>query len=184
MTATLYFVRHGEAAGSWDESKDPGLSDLGKEQAVQAALELQGLTSPVKLFSSPLLRARETAIPLEEKWQKKAKIKPEITEIPSSDVPFEQRREWLGKVMAGRWDEQSDALNSWRQNIVEIARNSEEDCIFFCHFMVINAIVGEVEGRQETVLFRPDNGSITRISADNGQLSLIERGREAITVIR
>lgn len=184
MTATLYFVRHGEAAGSWDESKDPGLSELGKKQALQAALELQSFTSPVALYTSPLQRARETAIPLEEKWQQKAEVKSEITEIPSTDVPFEQRRNWLSKVMGGRWEEQSEALKNWRQNILDIARNSEVDCIFFCHFMVINAIVGAVEDRAETVIFKPDNGSITRISAENGQLSLIERGREAITVIR
>ncbi|MCG8492981.1 MAG: histidine phosphatase family protein [Sneathiellales bacterium] len=184
MTATLYFVRHGEAAGSWDQSKDPGLSDLGKEQARQAALELQQFTSPVELYSSPLRRARETAVPLEETWRLKADIKSEITEIPSNDIPFDQRRSWLSKVMGGKWEDQSDVLNVWRQNILDIARRRETDCIFFCHFMVINAIVGAVEGQSDTVIFKPDNGSITRILADKGQLSLIERGREAITVIR
>ena len=31
----IFLIRHGEAAQSWDQSADPGLSELGKEQALE-----------------------------------------------------------------------------------------------------------------------------------------------------
>jgi len=34
---SIYLVRHGEAAASWGESSDPGLSELGWQQAEDAA---------------------------------------------------------------------------------------------------------------------------------------------------
>jgi len=42
----IFLVRHGEAAASWGESPDPGLSELGRRQAeVAAALLKQSQTN-------------------------------------------------------------------------------------------------------------------------------------------
>ena len=62
----IYLVRHGEAAASWGQSPDPGLSELGHEQARNAAHALQPLLAGAEpvLISSPLARALETAAPL------------------------------------------------------------------------------------------------------------------------
>ncbi len=184
MGVTLYLVRHGEAASSWDEDPDPGLSDTGAEQARQAADSLSKLDEPVRLLSSPLKRARETAHPLEKRWGQRADIVPHIAEIPSRHIAFSDRRAWLTDVMSGHWAGQEDVLLNWRAGIIEYLRQQTENAVLFTHFMVINAVVGHIEGADKVLLFRPDNASITRISLDNGQLSLIERGREAITVVR
>ena len=61
----IYLVRHGEAAASWGQSADPGLSELGQQQAEQAASHLLAtVPQDLQLISSPLARALETAQPL------------------------------------------------------------------------------------------------------------------------
>ena len=58
----IFLVRHGEAAASWGEATDPGLSDKGREQAECAADELASMLGDyTTIVSSPLLRAQETA---------------------------------------------------------------------------------------------------------------------------
>lgn len=183
MSVTLYLVRHGEAASSWGDIPDPGLSELGRAQARGTAEKLASFTDPIDILSSPLLRAQETAIPLEEKWNKKAKIIPAVSEIPSNHIPYSQRKAWLGDVMKSQWPSQSDILHNWRNAILALINDRREDAVIFSHFMVINSIVGHISANDEMVNFRPDNGSITKISLLNSQLELIERGREAITVV-
>jgi len=179
----LYLVRHGEAASSWGNVPNPGLSELGRVQAADAATEIEKLTGPIDIVTSPLLRAQETAIPLEEKWGKKADIISSVSEIPSSHIPFEQRKSWLGEVMASDWSVQSKILQEWRNGILDMISSKGEDVVIFSHFMVINSIVGYISGSDKMVSFRPDNGSITQITIQNGQLKLIEQGREAVTVV-
>ena len=65
----LLIVRHGEASASWEESTDPGLSDLGIVQAEECAntlIKLEGIEN-YDLKSSPLKRAIETGTKLKEK---------------------------------------------------------------------------------------------------------------------
>ena len=38
----IFLIRHGEAAQSWDQSADPELSELGKEQALECFNTLHG----------------------------------------------------------------------------------------------------------------------------------------------
>ena len=58
--ATLYLVRHGQAAASWGEEPDPGLNALGHGQAARMAAALAAL-GPMPIMISPLRRTRETA---------------------------------------------------------------------------------------------------------------------------
>lgn len=61
--AKIYLVRHGQAASGWGLEEDPGLDDLGRSQARDAAQKLAPL-GPLPILSSPKARARETASPL------------------------------------------------------------------------------------------------------------------------
>ncbi len=183
MPSTICLVRHGEAASSWDQDPDPGLSEKGRVQARKIADQMQS-EKAVRLVSSPLKRAQETSAPLAELWQRQINIAPQIAEIPSHHIPFEERRAWLNEVMQKAWRDQSDTLKNWRQTILDFVSGLDEDAVLFSHFMVINAIVGAVEDDDNVMIFRPDNCSVTRISVHDGRLSLIERGHEAITVVR
>lgn len=179
----LYLIRHGEAAAKWTEEDDPGLSALGRVQAEEAAARLAALP-PVPLKSSPLLRARETAAPLSARWGAGVAIIPEVAEIPSPGIVLARRHEWLMKIMAGGWGEAGEALGRWRRDLVETLTRQREDCAIFSHFVAINAAVGAATGDDAVISFRPDNASITILETDGAGLFLVERGREAETIVR
>ena len=69
----IFLIRHGEAAQSWDQSADPGLSELGKEQALECFNTLHGNEDLNKfnLVSSPLKRAQETSLHFKKNLDKK-----------------------------------------------------------------------------------------------------------------
>ena len=68
----IILIRHGEASLSWQNSRNPGLSDLGNMQARSVAEMIIGMnTENFSIISSPKKRALETARPLAYKTQKK-----------------------------------------------------------------------------------------------------------------
>ena len=81
----IYLVRHGRASAGWDTDIDPGLDDLGRQQAEETAIILAQL-SPMKLVSSPMLRCQQTAGFLSAKWDN-ANVNVESlgTELPPPD---------------------------------------------------------------------------------------------------
>jgi broad specificity phosphatase PhoE len=179
----LYMVRHGQAAATWGEAHDPGLSEQGRTEAEAAAREL-GLRDPMLLLSSPLARARETAAPLERLWQSHARIEPGIAEVPSPDIPIETRGEWLRGIMMGAWS-QADAMRQfWRGEVVATLLRQQRDAVLFSHFVAINVAVGAALNDDRVTLFTPANASITVFDVANGRLTLVEKGREAETVVR
>lgn len=184
VSITIYLVRHGEAAESWDQALDPGLSDKGMVQAREMAARLNGEIAPSCLYSSPLNRTRETAQPLADLWQDTAIIAPELAEVPSAGLDLGNRRAWLTKVMGGKWTQQSEHLQGWRSAILDFTRKQTTDAVFVTHFVVINAIISAIEGSDDVVVFRPNHCSITRIRLSGGAMSIIEKGQEAVTVVK
>lgn len=184
MSTTIYLVRHGEAAESWDQALDPGLSERGVTQAHEMAVRLDAEIAPANLYSSPLNRTQDTAQPLADLWQVGAIIAPELAEVPSAGLDLGNRRAWLTNVLEGVWSEQSEHLRTWRSTILDFIAKQMQDAVFVTHFVVINAIVGALEGRDDVIVFRPDHCSITKISISGGTMSLIEKGQEAVTVIK
>lgn len=180
----LYFVRHGQASSSWDQSSDPGLSVLGHQQASDVAREIADSLPTARLISSPLRRAQETATPLQDLWKSAPKVEPTIAEIPSTGIPFEDRRAWLTNLMKSDWSEQPDNLIQWRRGILDVLTAQKEDTVFFTHFMVLNVIVGSLTKTEKIVSFRPDNCAITKVELSDRGLELMDKGREAVTVVR
>jgi broad specificity phosphatase PhoE len=178
--AKIYMVRHGKAASSIDGHLDPGLDELGREQAQTTAAELTGL-GPLAIYSSPLARARQTAEPLAERWSSEIAIEPRVAEIPFPTTDLAVRSEWLGKAMAGTWADLSTDLLQWRQDLVDCVRALSEDSVVFCHFIAINVAVGAAQGDDRMVHFAPDNGSVTILSNDAGSLEVLQLGRSART---
>ena len=80
---TLVVVRHGRTA--WNHERrvqgqlDPGLDDVGRQQASRVAPVLAGLR-PAALWSSDLLRARETTGQLERATGLRASLDPRLRE--------------------------------------------------------------------------------------------------------
>ena len=67
--ARLYMIRHGLASAGWDGDADPGLADDGRQQAEAVAAQVKALVAePAPIFTSPLKRCQETAVPLAAAW--------------------------------------------------------------------------------------------------------------------
>ncbi|MBU2648236.1 phosphoglycerate mutase family protein [bacterium] len=177
---TIYLVRHGKAAAGWDTDLDPGLDNLGRNQADKAAQSL-AVIGPLAIISSPLARTRETAIPLAAKWHCDPRIEPRITEIPSPTDNLSERAGWLRGVMGDKWCNLDQDLRNWRQGVIEAVQGLEQDTVIFSHFIAINVVAGAAEGNEQVVVFLPDNGSITIIETRADGFRMVERGAEAGT---
>lgn len=173
-------VRHGKAAAGFDGHRDPGLDEVGREQAEATALALAPL-GPLPIYSSPLARARETAAPLAARWNMAPEIETRVAEIPSPTDDLRERARWLGGIMGKRWSNLPEELHAWRRDMIECVAGYTGDCVVFCHFIAINVVVGAATGADTMISFRPDNGSVTRIGVENGRLGLIELGSEGAT---
>jgi len=180
--ATLFLVRHGRAAAGFGVHHDPGLDDLGRTQAASAANVLAPL-GPLAIYSSPLARARETAIPLAERWGVEPVIEHRVAEIPSPTDDLAQRAVWLRDAMQGRWRALPADLQRWRHALIERLLAIDEDSVVFCHYVAINVAVGAATADDRLVCFRPDNGSITRLANNDRRLRVIELGRESETLV-
>jgi broad specificity phosphatase PhoE len=175
----LYLVRHGRAEAGFGESMDPGLDALGREQAQEAAAKLVAL-GPLRILSSPLMRAQQTAAPLAALWNATPVIEPAVAEIPSpKGMSLEERVTWLRKLMAGAWREAPRDLAEWREHCVATVAAVPRDTVIFSHYVAINVIFGAATGDDRVVAFSPDNCSITIFETDGARLRLVDKGNEA-----
>ena len=186
----IYLVRHAKPAATWSEDRDPGLDAIGLEQADATALELSKRTSPLAILTSPLQRCRETARPLETRWQSNARTFLAVAEIPSPPLSLSDRHKWLVEAMSGTWQRmqetappQSPDFLSWRADLLNAVLRISEDSVIFSHFIAINAIVGAAIGSDAVVSFRPDHASVTIVDTGTGRFEIIEKGREAVTTV-
>ena len=186
----IYLVRHGRAAAGWDDDPDPGLDAVGREQASETARRLAEL-APMSLVSSPLRRCQETAAFLSALWDGRSiTVEPLVSEIPSPDgVPLGQRVPWLRAAMAGTWSDLGHRYTDFRDAVVAYIASRPQDTVVFSHFIAINAVIGACLGDDRVVIDSLDNASVTIVetSAQSGggaPLRLVERGRQANTLIR
>jgi broad specificity phosphatase PhoE len=181
----VHLVRHGRAAAGWDTDPDPGLDDLGRSQALEAAVML-GALAPCALVSSPLRRCQETAAPLAERWAGPVAIEPRVAEIPSPDgVPMGERVDWLRAAMQGTWADLGERYTTFRDGIIVALAELPTDTVVFSHFVAINAVIGAATNDDRLVIRSLDNCSITVVEIDaDRSVRLLAGGHEADTLIR
>lgn len=181
----LLIVRHGEASASWEESSDPGLSDLGIFQAEECSnmlIKVKGIEN-FDLKSSPLRRAIETGTKLKEKLNKDLFIDPVFTEIPSPGIPLNKRQQWLKEIFNKNINELEKPQLNWRESIISRIREIKNPTIIFSHFMVINTIVSYAKNYHSMVHFYPDNCSITELDVNHEKIELVNLGTQLSTHI-
>lgn len=186
VTTLVHLVRHGRAAAGWDVDPDPGLDDVGHQQAAATAASLAELDRRV-IVSSPLRRCRETASHLARIWgDVPITIESAVAEIPSPEgIPMGERVPWLRRTMAGSWAELDPRYLDFRDGVVSWLRERREPTVVFSHFIAINVVIGHCLGDDRLVIDSLDNASVTVVEvADDGRLRLVERGRQAETLIR
>lgn len=175
----LYLVRHGEAASGYAQSADPGLSAKGQAQA-QTLAERLVPWPPMTIWSSPLLRAQQTAHPLAVSWSRKPVIEPRVSEIPAPDGDnLAGRGVWLQTFMTSHWRDAPAELQAWRSSVIGALTSIQEDTIVFTHFVAINVAAGAATGQDKVTCFMPDNASLWSLEVVGGKLLLSAMGAQA-----
>ncbi len=175
----IFLVRHGEAAASWGDHPDPGLSELGHRQAAAVAQQLQQLGA-VRAVCSPMQRCRETARPFELLTGMAATVEPVVSEIGTPDGVTD-RVAWLRGFMAGSWLDEGRFHAGWRDRIAGVVLDLVPFTAVFSHYVAINAAVSAITGDPRTTVFKPGHCSITQIETGPGGARVIEYGSQAAT---
>ena len=181
---TIYLVRHGLAAAGV-EDLDPGLSEVGHQQARATAEALGSVRSP-RLVVSPLRRTRETAHPIEAVLALSAEIRDEVAEVFDPSMPADERTKMLPTFMAGNWSDQNDVLRAWRRRCIDailefsLASSADDsDLVIVSHYIAICVAIGAASGDDRVVPVPVANCSITSFQAGHGELTLLEAGSTA-----
>ena len=166
----VIFIRHAEASNSWGNHPDPGLSDNGKNQSTELInhpelIELDDYS----FISSPKLRAIETAKPLAEKFKKELIIENIFTEIPSLNIEPDKKQEWLKNILQMNKNDLPENITKWKDNIISKTKAFSQDSVVFTHFIVINALLSELNSETKLLYFYPDYTSIVKITIEDGE---------------
>jgi len=170
---------------------DPGLAERGVAQAarVTAALEHDRVDA---VYSSPALRALETAAPLAAALGLKVVVEPGIAEFDThhaSYVPVEELKEnqdprWLALKRGDLYDIGIDPV-AFRARVVEAveriaAAHPGGRAVLFTHSGATNAAAGSFLGQERPIWFAPAYCSINRLAVSRdgrrGVVSLNETG--------
>ncbi len=157
---------------------------LGRRQAAAMADALAPL-GPLPVIASGLLRCRETAEVLCERWRTGPLVDSRVEEIPTpAGMGLADRVEWLRGVMSGRWSTDAPALGEWCDEVVECLLALQGDTVVVTHFVAINVAVGRATDDDRVVCFLPDNCSRTVLDNAGGRLRVVELGMQAATEVR
>jgi broad specificity phosphatase PhoE len=176
--ARLFLVRHGEPADEWGSGRDPGLSRFGRSQVDHCAQRLAEL-GPMKVVSSPLKRAQESAAPAAKLLRQSVTLEPRIGEVqPSAGVTDVKAwmRENFSAISAKKWTDIDPRLQQWREGVLAAVRAINADTAMFTHYVAINVIMGAALQNDATATCRPDFASITEFKVERGDIQLVYLG--------
>ena len=179
----IWLVRHGEAAASFDQDVDPPLSDLGREQAAGSAECLSGcVPHDARLLTSPKLRAIQTGEPFAALRKSALNIDRRFIELPSPGA-LTERKEWIQRVLKGRWSELPKSVHDWQRDIVATIEALQTPTVIFSHFLVINTVAAYMSGEDKVLQCLPANGSVHHLRVDEGSWQWVERGEMLQSVV-
>lgn len=176
MKARLRLVRHGDASSA--DAADPGLSVLGIRQALGLRATMAG--TPERLVTSPLIRARETALPLADAFTLERHVEADYGELPWRDgQTAAERSDELVRMYHACWTDLDDGRRGWRERLIDRALSETGDVVIVSHFIAINALVGAATGDDRILLFRPANASVTELALNgDGRLRVVSLGSQ------
>jgi broad specificity phosphatase PhoE len=190
---TLLLVRHGETDwnrdGRWQGQSDTPLNEVGREQAVRVAEELDGIDV---VYSSDLARARETAeivaerlgldVELDERLRERSFGAWEGKTGPEIEAEFRDAHErWLAGDGPGADDAEAFASFGARvESFVEdvLMRHPDETVLVVAHggsIRVIHALAGGLDYvRDHRSIPAVPNCTVSRYGARDGKLTPID----------
>lgn len=189
----LILIRHGLPVRQELESgrADPPLSATGHRQASLVAQWL----APVNIdavYSSPMIRARQTAEPYAQLAGQAAVIHDGVEEFDreaSRYIPVEQLKEedyaaWqaLASDFAGKLDQQLKSFGTTVVKAMEeiIESHKSQTAVVFCHGGVINVWASHVLGMPRRMFFEPVYTSVHRfLCAGTGERNIVSLNETA-----
>lgn len=185
----LILVRHGlperiENAGG---PADPPLTKVGRQQAEAAAqwLKTEALS---ELYVSPMVRARQTAEPLERALGREAIVERGVREFDaeeSSYIPVEElqqdKKRWK-KYLAEESTVDRSAFSAEVVDALEaiVAANRGGTVAVVCHGGVINVWAAHILGLAPKMFINPTYTSINRfMAASSGERSIVSLNETA-----
>ncbi len=171
MPTELIIVRHGDPTTGGVE--DPPLSDLGRRQAMATAERLVGLEVEA-IYVSPLRRARESAEPVGRVLGLDPIVDDRVAEFDHGQIYYSEKHAEqmdaetaVAKLAALQSPEFRDRVLGGFEAIE--AAHPDGTAVVVCHGGVISTMVGAAV-YNHSLIFLPQNGSITRIRAHTGGL--------------
>ena len=179
----IWLVRHGEAAASFDQDTDPPLSDLGREQAARSADRLSRcVPDEAQLLTSPKLRALQTGEPFAVLRKSALDIDRRFIELPSPG-DLNERKDWIQRVLKGRWSELPESVHDWQRDIVTTIQALRAPTVVFSHFLVINTVAAHMSGEDAVLQCLPANGSVHHLRVEEGSWQWVDRGEMLQSVV-
>ena len=155
---------------------DPALAEHGRVQAERLVQALAG-DEVTALYTSPSLRARQTAAPLERHLGMAAEVDDGLAEFDTGDssyVPVEELKaagdpRYTALLHGDLYSTDVDPV-AFRARVVAAveriaARHPGGRAVLFSHAGAINAAAGAVLGQERTIWFAPDYCSVSRLAA-------------------
>ena len=189
----LYLIRHGRADYDNDDftetprgrQYDPPLSQEGRDQARVLARRLLLAERPAAVVSSPLRRARETALAFAEPaglpvaydmdlaeafiggWENRS-----FEEIIATDETLLAK--YRNHDAFWRHAPGAEDLDTFRERVTRgieraLSTNPDGNVYVFCHGGVVNAYVAPLFGLQQEMFFLPENTSLNVLSVEGGR---------------
>ncbi len=179
----LIVVRHArpERIEDADGPADPPLTDVGHRQARAVAGYLGGQRVDA-LYVSPMVRARQTAAPLERLLGVEATVRPGLVEFDADDpsyIPVEElqadKDAWKEYLANEANTDRSRFVATAVATIDKIAADHRgQRVVVVCHGGVINAWAHHVMSTPDSLFFNPDYTSINRFMvASTGEKSVV-----------
>jgi probable phosphoglycerate mutase len=177
----LVLIRHGLPVRD-ETTSDAPLSPSGHDQAERAARALARRRIDA-VYSSPMLRAHQTAAPFAALGGHEVRLEPRVVEfdrnsgqyIPMEELKRDDYPAWQAFVARG-----ADVdIAGFQATVVEgleeiIARHQGQNVAVFCHGGVINVWSAHVLGMPPRLFFEPVYASIHRyLCARTGQRNLV-----------
>jgi probable phosphoglycerate mutase len=192
----LYLIRHGRSDLENDDfaqtprghQYDPPLAPEGREQAEHLARRLLQSDRPAAIVSSPLRRARETALAYADKANIEVAYDMDVAEAFIGDwenrtfeeiIATDERLLRQFRDHEAFWSHAPGAenLDAFRERVTAaveraLAAHPEGNLFVFCHGGVVNAYVAPLLGLEQEMFFLPENTSISVIGVDGRERSV------------
>ena len=157
----LILVRHGQSEGNrirhFTNSPDAAITELGRRQALEAALRIKTSFRPHRVIASPYFRARETARIIAEQFNLLVEIEDDFREqnlgavagkpyeVVRDDPSFDPARSWQWRPPGGESHEDVRIRSAPALDRIALA-HPEADVVIVSHGGVMRALWAHVTG--------------------------------------